>query len=199
MCSSASRPQTRCARSATGKRSSFGSLSSYVKIVEEPRRRSHFLLQLDEHPLGAEDVGDFAVRVKDVAKFSRSGGADFEARRVSAHARALDAEMTFLHHALAPRAIAEIGHVGIEPLLRNLGLGEVETPRPIRAGGFAVAAADAPVVIDHGDAVFLLPRGVDGANLHAGRVLALLALHRHVEEPFLGHLLEIVIAVSYTH
>ena len=110
--------------------------------------------------------------------------------------RALDAEVAFLHHALAARTIAEIGHLRVEPLLRNLRLRQVESPRPIRTGGFAIAAADAPVVINHRDAVRFLPGGVDGTDLHARRVLALLALHRHVEETLLRHLLRIVIVLG---
>ena len=88
---------------------------------------------------------------------------------------------------------------GIEPLLGNRGLGEIETPRPIGAGGLAIAAADAPVVIDHRDAVRLLPGGVHRADLDAGRVLALLALHRHVEKALLRHRLGIVIVVGLLH
>src|SRR5437870_1808382 len=142
-------------------RSDFGFLSgfgfrasdfwSYVEVVEKPWRRSHFLLVLDEHAFGPEDVGDFAVRIEEVAELPSAGGLDFKTRWVFSLARALDAEMAFLHHALPPRAVAEIGHLRINPLFRNGRLRKVKSPRPVGTGSFAIAAADAPVVINHRD------------------------------------------------
>src|SRR6266581_1041948 len=190
-------------------RSDFGFLSgfgfrasdfwSYVEVVEKPWRRSHFLLELDEHAFGPEDVGDFAVRIEDVAELPRAGGTDFEARGVFSLARALDAEMAFLHHALPPGAIAEIGHLRIDSFFGNLRLREVEPAREVRTRGFAIATPDAPVVINHRDAVLLLPGGVNGTNLHAGRVFTLLALHGHVEEIFFRHLGRVVIVLGLLH
>ena len=75
-------------------------------------------------------------------------------------------------------------------LSRSFGmrrLGEVKSPRPIRAGRFAIAAANAPIVIHHGDPVGFLPRRMNRANFDARRVLALLALHRHVEVTLFRH------------
>src|SRR5688572_18396064 len=119
---------------------------SFVEVVEETWRRSHFLLQLDEHPLLAEDIRDLAVRIEDVAEFSRPDRAGFEARRVLPGPRPLNAEVTFLHHALFARAVPEVSHLGVEPFLRHPGLGEIEAPRPVGTRRLTVAAADAPVV-----------------------------------------------------
>lgn len=55
------------------------------------------------------------------------------------------------------------------------------TTRVVRTRGLTVAAADAPVIIDHDDAVLLLPRRLDRADVHARRVVAVLALHGHIE------------------
>ena len=160
---------------------------SYVEVVKEPRRGAHFLLELNENALALEDVGNLAVGVEDVAELARPGGADFQARRIAARARALDAEVAFLHDSLPPRAVAQIRHFGVEAVLWNRRLGEVKPPRPIGAGRFAIAAANAPIVINDGDPVGFLPGGMDRANLDARRILALLALHRHVEVTLFRH------------
>ena len=140
--------------------------------------------------------GNFAAGIENVAEFPRAGGADLDAGGIPAGAGALDAEMAFFHHALAPRPVAKVGHVGVQPLLGNRGLGEVEAPRPVGTGCLAVAAADAPVVVDHRDAVGLLPGGMHRADLDAGRILALLALHRHVEVALFRHRLRSVVVLG---
>src|SRR6185503_21148167 len=98
-----------------------------------------------------------AVWIENVAELARARRAHFQARRISARPRALNAEMAFLHHTLPAWTIPKIGHLRIKLVLRNRRLGEVESPRPIRTRGFAITTADAPVVIDHRDAVLLLP------------------------------------------
>src|SRR5579884_1986528 len=98
----------RFARIATKTSNNFGWPGSYVEVVKEPGRSSQFLFQLHENALGAEDVRDFAIGVKDVAKFARANRANFETRRILASTSALDTEMTFLHHTLASRTVAEI-------------------------------------------------------------------------------------------
>src|ERR1043166_6059513 len=92
---------------------------SYVEVVEESRRGPQFLLELNEHALGTEDVGNFAVGVEDVAEFAGAHRANFQAGRITADPRALDAEMAFFHHALTPRPITQVGHVRIDLLFRN--------------------------------------------------------------------------------
>ena len=87
------------------------------------------------------------------------------------------------------RPIAQIVRVRVELLGRNPGLGPVEVPRPVGAGCHAVAAADAPVVIDDDDAIRLLPGRRGRAGFHALRVLALLTGDRKIGLPFGGHLL----------
>ena len=65
---------------------------------------------------------------------------------------------------------------GLSSSLGMRGLAPVEVARAVGAGRHAAAAADAPVVVDHHDAVRLRPGGAGRADLHAGRVAALLAL-----------------------
>ena len=55
----------------------------------------------------------------------------------------------------------------------------MEEPGPVGAGHDAVAAADAPLPVDEDDSVGRLVGGADGADLHAGRIVALVAELRH--------------------
>src|SRR5689334_12834486 len=126
---------------------------SYVEIVEKARRGPQLLLELDENALRAEDVGHFAVGIEDVAELAGTDRANLEAGRIPTDSRALDAEMALFHYSLTPRPVAQVSHVRIDLLFRNRRLCKIEPPRPIGASGLAIAAADAPVVIDHRDAV----------------------------------------------
>ena len=63
----------------------------------------------------------------------------------------------------------------------------------VRTGKLAHAAADAPVVIDQHHAG-MVPEGCPHrASLDAGRLLALLALHRHVEKVLVRHQVVVVV------
>src|SRR5579872_5437635 len=148
--------------------------------VEEPRERIQFLFE-HQHALIFDDVADLAGGVENVAEFPRAHRANLHARRIAPGAGALDAEGAFLHYAFGPGPVAEVVGVGIDLVLRHAGLGPIEVARAVGAGRHAVAAADAPVVVDHHDAILLGPGGAGGADLGAGRVLALLAAHRDVE------------------
>src|SRR6185436_5485416 len=106
--------------------------------------------------------------------------AGLEARRQPPLARAVEAERALLDDALRTDPVRQVRLIGVDLLAGDLGRLPVEAPRVVRARGLAVAAADAPVVVDDHDAVGLLPRRLDRANLHARRVVALVALHRHV-------------------
>src|SRR4051794_17070922 len=80
--------------------------------VEEPRNGIQFLFE-NQHALVLDDVTDLAIRVENVAEFASAHRADFDAGRVAAIARALDAEGALFHHAFGPRAIAQVMCVGI--------------------------------------------------------------------------------------
>src|SRR5262245_11093491 len=162
-------------------------LFSYIEVVIKPRRSPQLLLELHKHPLVFEDVANLAVGIENVSELAGAGGTHFEARRIFSRARALDTEVAFLHHALLARTIAEVRHVRIDLVRGNLRLRPVESPREVGTRGFAIPAADAPVVIDHRDAVRFGPRRLRRTHLHARRVAALLALHRHVEKSLLRH------------
>jgi hypothetical protein len=86
---------------------------------------------------------------------------------------------------------------GIDLFLWNIGLCPVEHPSLIRTGGNAVPAADAPVVIDHHKPVRFLPGCMDRANLHAGRVLAVLALNGQIKKPFLRYERRIIVMLGF--
>src|ERR1017187_1981822 len=163
--------------------------------VEKPRYRVQFLFE-HQHALVLDDVADLAIGVEDVAEFARPHRADFHTGRITPVAAALDAEGALFNHAFRPRPVAQIVRVGIDLVLRNGGLGPVEVARAVRARGHAVAAADAPVVVDDHDAVFLRPGGAGGADLGARRILALLAAHGDIEVALLGDLGGIVVGVG---
>ena len=92
--------------------------------------------------------------------------------------------------------LPEVVRLRVELVRRDRRLAPVEVARAVRAGRHAVAAADAPVVVDHDDAVRLRPGGAGRADLRARRVAALLARHRHVEVALLGHLGGLVVGVG---
>ena len=73
------------------------------------------------------------------------------------------------------------------------GLRPVEPAGAVRTRCHAVPAADAPVIVDDNYPIRLLPGGLGGTGPHAGRVLALLALNRHVEVVLFRDVLGIVV------
>src|ERR1039458_4054132 len=163
--------------------------------VKEPRDGVQLLFQ-NQHAFVLDDVADLAMGIEDVAELTRAHRADFDAGGVAALARALDTEGALLDHALGPRAVAEVVGVGIDFVFGNGRGFPVEVPRAVGAGRHAVAAADAPVVIDDHDAVLLSPGGACRADLGAGRILALLAADGDVEVAFFGDLGRIVVGVG---
>ena len=80
---------------------------------------------------------------------------------------------------------------GVDFVLGDFGFVPVESACPIRAGGFAVATANAPVVVDYGDAVGFFPGGTHGADVYAGWVFTLETLGAHVEVAFGGYLMDV--------
>src|SRR3954470_22554486 len=98
-----------------------------------------------------------ALRIENIAEFSSASRANLQARRILAVPGPLNAKVALLHDAAAAGAITEVSHPGIETILGDGWLGEIETPRPIGTGGFAISAPYAPIVINHRNAVRLLP------------------------------------------
>ena len=139
------------------------------------------------------------VRIENIAEFARADRAHLHAGRIASRAGALDTEMAFLHDTLAAWPVAQVSHIGIDFIFGDLRFGEIEAPRPIRAGGLAVAAANAPIVINDCNPVRFLPGGMDGADFDAGWILALLALDGHVEEAFFGDRLRGVVVIALFH
>src|ERR1017187_8246854 len=156
----------------------FTGLSCGIE-VEEPRYRVQFLFQ-NQHTLVLDDVADLTVFVEEIIELLRARRAHFDTRRIAPGTAALDAEGALFDDALGPRAVAQVVRVGVEFLVGNFRLLPVEMPRAIGASRHAVTAADAPVVIDHHDAVAFGPGGAGGAYLGARRVLAMLAPDGHV-------------------
>src|SRR3974390_1860961 len=162
--------------------------------VEEPRNGIQFLFQ-DQHSLVFDDVADFTIGVEDIAELARPHRADFDAGRVAPGARSLNAEGALLHYALRAWAVAQVMGIRVELARWQAWFGPIEMARAIRARGHAVAAADAPVVIDDNDSVFLRPRRTGRAHLGARGVLTLLTAHRDVEMAFFRNLRGMVISV----
>jgi len=150
---------------------------------------------LDEHPFGCQNLGNLALRIEDVAELPGSRRAHFQARRISARPGALNTEMAFFRDPDLARTVAKICHIQVEAVLRHRRFGEVEMARSVWTRRHAIAASDAPVIVDHGDPIGLLPCRMHRAYLDAGRVLALLALHRHIEEPLLRDFFRIVVVI----
>src|ERR1700690_1754520 len=120
-----------------------------VEVVEKPREGADLFLE-DEDALGTENLGDLALGIEHVAELAGSRGAGLKARGEATGARAMKTEMALLHHALGPGAVGQVAHIRVQPVGRHRRVREVEPPGPVRARGFAVTAADAPVVVDDG-------------------------------------------------
>src|ERR1017187_241514 len=172
----------------------FTGLSCGIE-VEEPRYRVQFLFQ-NQHTLVLDDVADLTVFVEEIIELLRARRAHFDTRRIAPGTAALDAEGALFDDALGPRAVAQVVRVGVEFLVGNFRLLPVEMPRAIGASRHAVTAADAPVVIDHHDAVAFGPGGAGGAYLGARRVLAMLAPDGHVEMSLFGNVGGVVVCVG---
>src|SRR6266545_60221 len=172
-------------------------MSSSLRRVEvvELRVRGELLFE-DEDALRLHHATDLALGVEEVAELPGADGADLDARRVAPAPRPLDAEGALLDDALRPRAVAEVVLVRVQLLRGELRVGPVEVARAVRARRHAAAAPDAPVIVDDDDAVLLLPRRLRRARLHAGRVAALLALHREVELPGPRHRVRVVVQLG---
>src|SRR3990172_7892313 len=71
---------------------------------------------------------------------------------------------------------------------------EHDRARLVWAGHHAIAAADADVAVDQHDAVGAFERGAGGADVDAGRVLAMLAHHRRRMHAAAAHVLQLDLA-----
>ena len=80
---------------------------------------------------------------------------------------------------------------GVDFVFWDFGFVPVESACPVRTGGFAITATDAPIVIDNGDAIGFFPGGTYGAYVDARWVFALEALGAHVEVAFGGYLVHV--------
>src|SRR5262245_53991927 len=174
-------------------------LMASVHVVPELRLGPEVLLE-PKDLLVREHPADLAVGIQEVAEHARARRASLDTRRVPALARPLDAEGALLDHAPFPEPVPEVVLLGVHLVGGNDGIAPVEATRVVRAGRDAVAASDAPVVVDHDDAVRLHPGGPDGTDVHAGRVLAVEALRAHVEVPGGGDLVEeVVLGAAEVH
>ena len=89
--------------------------------------------------------------------------------------------MALLHRSLGSNSIGKVTLFRVYFFGRDLWLFPIKAPSVIGASGFAIATANAPVVINDDDPVFFLPGCFDRANRNAGRVVTLLALDRHIK------------------
>ena len=100
--------------------------------IEDVRLGSHFLSEY-RYRLGGEELGHLAVWVVQITKGSRSALAGVDARRLKSLGHPVQAEITFVS---------------------GSGLG-IDEPRIIGAGQHAVFAADANIMVNDDNAVFL--------------------------------------------
>jgi hypothetical protein len=94
----------------------------------------------------------------------------------------LDTKSAFFHGAFHSGSVSEIVDRGIDLFFWNVWLRPVEDPPLVGTGGNAVPATDAPVVVDHDDAIRFLPGGMDRTYFHTGRLLTLLTLDGKIDE-----------------
>ena len=161
-----------------------------VKIVEA--RPGTDLLVHPEMFMLLQERRDVAQGIVEIAKMQRVGDAGIGAGRRRTRVDAggqivlqpeidpVGAEGALLRNT-EPRQILALGLVLHLPAF---AIGEVGSlnlePRLVGTGDVAIGAADADVVVDGDDAVRSLARRRRGADMHAGRVLAVLAADRHI-------------------
>jgi len=86
--------------------------------------------------------------------------------------------------------------VGVQFIRSDIRFLPIEKPGPIRTRSHTHPATDAPVVVDYGYAVRLLPGCVNRADFLAGGIPALLAGNRDICFSRLGNFFRIVIQIS---
>ena len=172
----------------------LASLFTVSEEIIELRIRIQVFLQ-PEDSFVLDRIPDLAVRIKEVAEFSGANRTGLDTGRVPAGfvPDTLDAEGAFFNNSLVSGPVAEIMRLGIDLFRRSVRSSPVKLPGAVRAGGHAVPAADAPVIVNHHNAVRFFPCGLGRTGPYAGRIFALLALHRHVEIIFLRNLLRIIV------
>src|SRR5579883_158945 len=119
-----------------------------------------------------DGLRDIAVRIVQVAEQHRAAsflGAGFDTGRQARAIQTVDAKRTAFDRALAARRPRLL----IPQRLVNEGAGLVGT------GHHAEATADADMLVDENDTVRALERGSRRTNVDAGRLVAMLAHHRH--------------------
>jgi len=177
--------------SPSGYRLALPSHSLTFKEVVEFGLRVQVLFE-PEDPFPIDDIPDFAVRIEEVAKFSGPGGACLHTGRISSLPYPLNTEGALIDSTFHPGSVPEVMDGGIDLLFWNVWIGPIEDSPLVGTGGDAVSASDAPVIINDHDPIGFLPCGVDRADLDAGGVLTLLALHRKIKEPRLRNKVRIV-------
>src|SRR5271157_2373176 len=121
-----------------------------------------------------EKLRDGGGWVRRVAENHGFEGAHLDARRLEAARQALVAEGALFDHALFARGICRVDGAQKRPRVAP-----VEAARAVGAGGQAITAADAAVLIHHHQAVALaLPGGAGGAYLDTRRMFAVIAEQR---------------------
>ena len=100
-------------------------------------------------------------------EFTIANISSFRLRFIFCLMDALNTKCAFFHHAFRPRPVRQITQIRIEFRFVDLRLGEIESPRPVRTRGLAVPTANAPIVVDHDDAV--VHGGAAAGELETGR------------------------------
>lgn len=127
---------------------------------------------------------DLTVWIEQVSEFTGTNGTSLDTGRVTAIACAVNAKGTFFDDAALPRSIAEDVNFRVDLFRGDFGVGPVEASRAVWTGRHAVAAADAPIVINYSDAVRVLPGRLGRAGSYTFGILTLLTGDRHVNHTF---------------
>jgi hypothetical protein len=150
-----------------------------------------------EDPLLFDNVSYFTVGVEKVSKFSCPRGTSFYTGGVSSHSHTLNTKGALFHNILHPRSVPKVVDGRIPLFDRDVWLCPIKDSPLIRACRNAVPATNAPVVIDHYQPIRFFPGRMDRTYFHTRRVLTMLALDRHIDEPFLRYCLRGVVVFRF--
>jgi len=129
--------------------------SPHVRIeaeIEDVRLRAVLIFK-DRYSFGGNYLGDRIVGIAQIGNPAGTERAILDTCRLSAVADPVIAEVAFVSYAVL----------------------RVEEPDTVRASHDAIATADAPFSVDQYNAIIRLVGSAYRANLHTGRVIALIA------------------------
>src|SRR5215471_13661664 len=122
-------------------------LIASVHVIPELRFRPEVFLE-PENLLVRQHPADLAVRIQEIAEDPRARRAGFDTRRITAFTRALDAERALLDNPPHAKPVPQVVLIRVHLVGGNDRVAPVEAARVVGARRDAIAAPDAPVVVD---------------------------------------------------